>query len=95
MADKAILSPLPTSPTYTEVGCDIECRQPQKTGVRRISERSNSELSVVRVMDDDELDRHEPDCSKLRDPEFEAAVDEIITGIEKSVCPDMTVLQKS
>lgn len=92
---KAILSALPTSLTYMEVGCDIECRRPQKTGVRCVSERTNSELSIVRVMEDDELDRHEPDCSSLRDPQFETAVDKIITGIDKSVCLDMTVLPES
>jgi len=34
-------------------------------------------------MDSDELDRYEPEWSKLRDPGLEAAVDRIIMGIEK------------
>ncbi len=80
-ADKAMLSSASPYPTYTEVGWDSEFLLPEKTGVRFISERSHSELSIARVMESNQRGRHQPDRSKPREPEFESAVERIIMGI--------------
>ena len=82
-AGGAVFSSLPTSLTYTGVECDSEFHRPRKTGVGCMSQTSRSQLPIVRMMDNNELDQYEPGWSKLRDPGLEAAVDRLVLGIEK------------
>lgn len=82
-ACESVVSSLLTCLRDTVAECDSELHRPRKTGVGHISQIGRSQLSIARVMAGDELDRYEPEWSKLRDPGLEAAVDRIIMAMEK------------
>jgi hypothetical protein len=76
-----LLLPL-TSPS-TGMAFTGEFHKLREKEVGRISQRGNSHPSIARIMINKDLDQSELNRSKLRDPGLEAAVDRIITGIEK------------
>jgi hypothetical protein len=76
-------SPLISS-AFAQLGWDRAFDQPLETGVGPISRRSLAEVSMARVIEDDEHDRHEREWSRLREPELELAVDRLIAALERN-----------